>query len=190
MIYLNEWFPNPVGPDANGEFVELYNSGASAVGLNGWTLVTEGKKRFSLSGYAVPAHGYLVLRHAQTKLSLKNTAGGLAVYDAAGRLVDQGSFLGAAPDGESYSRVDYGAADTGHFAFVAPTPGAANKTIPNALAVQAHPFGAPLNRPLDAGGFLAIMMGTTVLVTGLIIYATHAHEDLSKLFLRGDHEGR
>ena len=67
MLYINEWLPNPVGADAAGEFVELYNSGNSAAPLNGYTLGTGAKKKFSLTGYTIPAGGYLVLKKAQTK---------------------------------------------------------------------------------------------------------------------------
>ncbi len=49
MIYINEWFPNPVGNDATGEFVELYNSAATAANLNGYTLSDGAKKRRSNS---------------------------------------------------------------------------------------------------------------------------------------------
>lgn len=190
MIYLNEWFPNPTGVDTKGEFIELYNSGSSPVSLNGWTIETEGKKKFSLNGSKIAAHGYLVLKHAQDKLLLKNTAGGLALYDASGRLADQGSFLGAAPEGQSYSRVNYLDADVEHFEFVTPTPGAANKTISNSLAVHAYPKGVALNAPLDTGGFFAIMMGTAVFLAGLIVYVINSHEDLSHAFFGRNEEIR
>ena len=38
MLYINEWLPNPVGNDATGEFIELYNSGTTGVSLNGYSL--------------------------------------------------------------------------------------------------------------------------------------------------------
>jgi len=186
VVYLNEWFPDPPGADAGGEFLELYNNGASAVSLNGWTIAAEGKKKFSLKNITIPAHGYLALTHAETKLSLRNSDGGLALYDARGALVDSAAFAGAAPVGKSYSRQNYTTADIEHFAFVDPTPGAANYFVRTALAVQAHRFWVPLDRPLDTPGFFAIMMGTAALIAGLIIYVIRSHEDLSQLFFGRD----
>ncbi len=110
MIYINEWFPNPVGNDAAGEFIELYNSGAATVSLDGYALGDGAKKRFSLSGYSIPPGGYLVLTHADDKLTLKNTNGEVLLYGPSGQVVDSASFTGAAPEGRSFSRVDYGAA--------------------------------------------------------------------------------
>jgi hypothetical protein len=188
VVFVNEWFPNPVGPDASGEFVELYNSGSATASMTGWTLVTESKKKFLLNGLTISPGGYLVLRHAQTKLTLRNTAGGLALYAASGKLVDHGSFLGVAPEGESYSRVNYVPENVEHFAFVAPTPGRPNKTISTSLTVHAYPKGAPLNTPLNGGGFFAIMMGTSALLAGLILHVIQSHDDLSQLFFGGDKE--
>lgn len=182
MIYLNEWLPNPVGPDAAGEFIELYNSGAAPMDLTGWVLKTENSKKFSLAGRVVPARGYLVLRRSVTKLSLRNTDGGLSLYGASGALVDHAEFFGSAPEGQSFSRVSYGASAAGQFAFTDSTPGAANKTVDIAITARWYPFGVSLTRRLDSSGFFAIMMGTAVLLAGLIIYVTKANEDLSKLF--------
>jgi Lamin Tail Domain len=192
VVFINEWFPNPPGVDDPGEFIELYNSASTPVALDGWTLRTEKGKIFSLNGRVIAARGYLVLRHADTKLVLRNSDGGLALYNAAGALADHGSFSGAAPVGESFSRVDHGVADIAHFAFADPTPGGANNT-PN-LAVMARTY--PMNVPLYAGvhlngaAFFGIMMGTAALVAGLITYIARAHEDLSHILFGGNNETR
>lgn len=191
MVYINEWFPNPTGPDASGEFIELYNSANGTVNVTGWTLKTENGKKFLLKDENIPPGGYLVLKHADTKLSLRNASGGLALYGPAGSLVDYGNFSGPAPQGKSFSRIDYGTADIGHFAFVDPTPGAPNKTINNAIAVRNYPTNVALNHRLETSEFFAIMMGTAVLMLGLIIYVITSHEDLSKLlFGRDEATGR
>lgn len=193
MVFINEWFPNPPGTDTPNEFIELYNAAATPVSLHGWTLRTEKGKTFSLNGYTIAAHGYLILKHTDTKLTLRNTDGGLALYDARGALADQGSFKGAAPVGESFSRVDYSAAPIAHFAFTVPTPGDANE-VPNiSLTVRAYPTGVPMGGAgagLNAAGFFAIMMGTAALVAGLIIYIARSHEDLSHILFGRDDEDR
>lgn len=193
MVYLNEWFPNPFGADAAGEFMELYNPGSATVSLDGWTLETEKGKKISLAGRTIPPHGYLVLKHADTKSTLRNSDGGLALYNAAGALVDHGNFAGPAPKGKSFSRVDYGTADIAHFAFVNPTPGAANQTANNTITVRAYPTGVTLNNAvghLNASGFFVIMVGSAALIAGLAIYIAKSHEDLSHLFFGRDEEAR
>lgn len=190
MVYLNEWLPNPVGVDTTGEWVELYNSGAAAADMRGWVLETESGKKFLFAKGSVPAHGYLLAKRSVTKLALRNTDGGLLLYNTAGMLVDEGVFQGSAPVGQSFSRVDYGTGPEQHFAFVDPTPGAANKTVSAAVAVSNYPMDVPLNHRFTSSAFFAIMMGTAALVAGLIIYVIKTHEDLPQLFFGGDEKDR
>lgn len=184
MIFINEWLPNPIGPDAAGEFVELYNSGNVAASLNGWVLKTENGKKFSLVGRSVPVRGYLLLKRSVTKLALRNTDGGLSLYGANGARADQANFLGTAPEGKSFSRVNYTAGAAQRFAFTDPTPGAVNKTVASVITVRHYPLNASLNHPLNSSGFLAIMMGTAALLLGLILYAIKTNEDLSELLFK------
>jgi len=181
VIYINEWLPNPAGPDAGGEFVELYNS-AAAVQLNRWTLLVDGKKKVSLAGFSVPSRGYLVLKKSNAKIALKNTNGGLSLYGPDGRLVDSASFLGTAPEGRSYSRVDYGAADVQHFAFTLPSPGSKNKTEIAQIASRGYPAGVPLN-PSDMGipAFLGYLIGVAALLPAIISYAIQKNKKISEL---------
>ncbi len=160
MLYINEWLPNPVGNDASGEFIELYNSGAGVVSLGGYALGDGAKKTFSLAGYNIPPGGYLVLKHAQDKLSLKNTDGEVLLYGPDGRAVDRANFAGAAPEGKSFSRVDYGTAPIAHFAFEYPTPSVANKTVDTTVHANSYPLGVPLSAQLSPGGFILLMFGT------------------------------
>src|SRR5665213_1203241 len=142
MVLINEWFPNPNGTDAKGEFIELYNNDKALVNLSGWILKTTAKKSFSLSGYTIVANGYLVLKKAQTNLSLKNAGESVFLYDAGGHLVDKSSYLGAAPSGQSYSRIYYptdenDGAQPQSFAWGNPSPGTANKIdLHNGISVN------------------------------------------------------
>jgi Lamin Tail Domain len=184
MIFINEWFPNPAGDDAKGEFIELFNKSSAPANLNGWILKTTGKKIFSLDGYTIAANGYLVLDRTETKLSLKNTAESLFLYDAAGKLADQSSFLGAAPEGKSFSRINYMADPSEHFTWSAPTPGIANDiTINTSISDAVYPLNAPLNDPsLGAGGFFGLMFAAGVILAALVVYCLKSDENLSKLF--------
>jgi len=197
MIYLNEWFPNPVGKD-DGEFVELYNSGPAAVALNGYTLGTGAKRKFSLSGYTVPPGGYLLLGKKQTKLTLKNTDGGLWLYGPNGAIVDHGAFEGSAQAGKSFSRVLYSGAGGGNglpsdaqpqaFAWTDPTPGAKNKTVDMAVTVRNYPLNVSLAAHVSPAQFTGMLLGTAVILAGIFIYIIQKNEDLQKLFFGGDQE--
>lgn len=191
MIYINEWLPNPIGRDdsvTGGEFIELYNSGAAPAKLDGYALGDGAKKRFSLSGYSIPPGGYLVLNHAQTKLTLKNTDGALWLYGPDGQVVDAGSFEGVAPEGKSFSRVDYSAASITHFAFAYPTPGAANKTIDTAVAVNNYPLGVSLSPQLSSASFIVLAAGVASFFLVFFIYVIRKNRNISNFFFGRDEE--
>jgi hypothetical protein len=188
MIYINEWFPNPVGNDATGEFVELYNSGASVASLDGYALGDGAKKTFKLAGYSISPGGYLVLKHAQDKLTLKNTDGAVSLYGPSGQVVDTASFAGAAPEGKSYSRVDYSTVPIVHFAFEYPTPGAANETMDTTVHVNEYPLGVSLSPQLPPAGFAGLMFGVASFFLLFFIYVIQKNRNISKFFFGGDEE--
>ena len=184
MLYINEWLPNPAGKDTN-EFIELWNSGNGAVELHGWSLWTGGKtKPHVIPDTTIPAYGYAVFKKDQTKLSLKNSDGGLWLYGPNGTLVDYGMFSGAAPVGKSFSRADYGNAPIQHFAFADPTPGSANASIDTSVTKDAYPLGVPLNPPLGAAAVLGFMMSAAIIFGGLWVYLLHANENLAKFIFK------
>lgn len=200
MIYINEWLPDPVGVDAAGEFVELYNSGNSAVSLAGWKLGTgtaspasiipAKSKPFSLVGFSISTHGYLVLKKFQTKLSLKNTDGGLLLYGPDGTIADHAAFMGAAPEGKSFSRVSYDGSAAQHFAFTSSTPGAANAKFESMLSSIDYPTGVPLNArsAMPAPGTIAF--GLALIVAIIFFYAFQKNEHLSNFLFGRDEAPR
>ncbi|HVM77325.1 MAG TPA: lamin tail domain-containing protein [Candidatus Paceibacterota bacterium] len=200
MIYINEWFPNPIGTDTckancgwNVEWVELYNSGDAPVSLSGWSLWTGGKTKPVPLGGIVPAHGYAMLKKPDIKISLKNTDGGLWLYGPEGKLVDHAAFKGAAPEGKSFSRVLYnsatdnvpGATSAGAniqaFAFVNPTPGARNQKINNQVAVQHHPTGTPLNPPITGMEIAGLAFGAALTIFAAWAYVIKTNEAISNI---------
>lgn len=191
MIYINEWLPNPTGNDATGEWVELFNNGNAPVDLNGWVLKTGGTGKFNLKS-TISAGEYLVLKRTDTKLVLKNTDESLFLYDGAGNLVDQSSFLGSAPEGKSFARTGYDPKSlTQQFAWSEPSPGAINKiTASNLISINNYPTGVPLNPTLGAPGFLGLLLGSSLILTVLIIFVLKRNENLSKLFFGRDEEIR
>jgi hypothetical protein len=198
MVYINEWLPNPVGNDATGEFVELFNGGSAPVNVNGWTLETSAKKPKKISG-VIPVNGYLTLYRKQTKLVLKNSNEGIALYDVTGKLVDQSSFVGTAPEGKSFSRIGGTeplpaspwkgeGASIQNFAWGEPTPGAANRVeINNSVPITSYAFNSPINKiSLNLGTGVAMMLAVAVCVTALVMYSVKQYDGLSDLFFGGN----
>jgi hypothetical protein len=215
MIYINEWFPNPIGADASGEFVELYNSASSAVSLAGWklgtgtastiTIIPAKTKPISLAAFSVPPHGYLILKKAQDKLTLKNVDGALLLYGPSGTVADRASFAGTAPEGKSFSRISYDGSAAQHFIFAAPTPGTANARSSDMIASNDYPVGVPLGAqslqssssatglPASAAfmtspGVLAI--GVALIIAVLFFYVFSKNEHLSNFLFGGDEASR
>lgn len=184
MIYINEFFPNPAGTDSGKEFLEFYNSGVAGVSLAGYALST-GKKKISIKG-TVPGKGYLVLSSRQAKFTLKNTDGGLWLYGPDGRIVDSARFLGTAPEGKSFSRIDFGKANTQHFAFAAPTPGTANRAPDVAVAIARYPVRTPLDPSPGPLYFLGLMAGVAFGTAFIIFYVIRKSEAVSQFFFGSD----
>jgi hypothetical protein len=186
MLYINEWFPNPVGNDSADEFIELYNSGDAPINLNGYQLSDGAKKRFLLNGYTIPARGYLTLNKSQTKFTLKNTDGGLWLYGQNGVVIDQAHFTGAAVEGKSFSRVDYGATLIEHFAFLYSTPGAKNKSYDNVVAKQDYSVGASLTHQFSLISFLILTISISLSLLLFFFYVTKKNRNISHFFFGGD----
>ena len=190
MIFINEWLPNPTGSDAKGEFIELFNNGNAPVELGGWSLGTDNKKRFKLSGQ-IGANEYVVFPRSETKLSLKNIDGKLFLYDSAGRQTDQSAFDGSAPEGESFNRISYNiygdsSVDNAiqRFVWGKPTPGTKNSAVTETGVSEIHyPAGTPLNiyRP-SLLSLLGLTLLAGVIFAAISWYAIKRDENISQLF--------
>ncbi|MFC1639021.1 lamin tail domain-containing protein [Patescibacteria group bacterium] len=119
-VRLNELLPNPVGSDAEGEFVELYNMEGAAASLDGWTLTDGSGRSQELDGLSLVGGGRLALGRDEAGIPLVNGGGRLALVD---------------PDGTERDFVEYGESAEGQaFARFAdgwdwtdtPTPGTEN----------------------------------------------------------------
>lgn len=190
MLYINEWLPNPVGADAAGEFVELFNGASSSITLDGYALGVGTKKNFSLAGRNIPPGGYLVLRKAQTKLALKNTDGALFLYGPQGAVVDHASFEGSAPEGKSFSRVSYDASPAQHFIFTDPTPGARNKSTGVMISSVSYPSGVSLVPRPSLSTLFLFGFGVACTILFLFFYISIKNENLSHYLFGGDEANR
>ncbi len=205
MVLINEWLPNPAGPDAAGEFAELFNDTAVAIPLDGWSIGTgtgtttpeRGEaivplrtKAFSLGGRTVPGRGYLVVTRGEGAPSFKNTDGAVLLYGPDGSSVDRAAFHGAAPEGKSFSRIEEGAA-TGMFVFTDPTPGSANAAFGSVAAPARYEAGVPVGPPGPGPVFAVISaLGLGAVVMIIFIYAVKKNEYVSHLLFGGDEAPR
>jgi hypothetical protein len=121
MVFINEFLPNPIGKDTEGEWVELFNNTQGTINLAGWQIKDASGKTFAFKNQQIGPSGYLVVNYKTTKIALNNNGETLFLYDQKGNLVDKAEYAGTAPEGKSLARQDK------QFIFVAePTPGKAN----------------------------------------------------------------
>ncbi len=109
-VVFNEILPSPEGPDAENEWIEIFNQNNFGVDLSGWKIKDrEGKTTtytFSTSTKISPL-GYLVLERPKTKITLNNSGEGLDFIYPNGEIADSVTF-GKASLGQSYNRMESG----------------------------------------------------------------------------------
>ncbi len=125
VILITEFMPNPGAVyDSEGEWIELFNPGASAVNINGWKLKDLGQDNHVIAHSGplmVPAKGYLVLgvntnkaqngnvhvAYAYKKFFLANSSDEVYLMDNNGKTVDSFAYSPAKgfnlPQGASMS---------------------------------------------------------------------------------------
>jgi beta-lactamase superfamily II metal-dependent hydrolase len=117
QIIINEVMADPDAvTDANGEWLEVHNTGAAAVNLQGWTLASNNDASQTIaSSVSVPAGGYVVLarngtwstnggvneNYTYAIINLANTSDWVALRDGGGASVDSVSWATAMPVGST-----------------------------------------------------------------------------------------
>ncbi|MDO8574147.1 MAG: lamin tail domain-containing protein [bacterium] len=182
MVYINEWLPNPVGKDAEGEWVELWNDSDSPVSLVGWKLQSKDGKSVFLGGSIGPQE-YIGFRRQSIKVTLHNIDGELTLYNPSGR-ADRQSFFGEAPEGKSFARTE-----AGTYLFTEPTFGYENKfEVQENLVGNIYSSGVLVEGELGGLGFFGLVLGVAVVLTGLALFVVKRNENLSNLLFRRDEE--
>jgi len=121
-MIINEFLPNPVGKDADAEWIKLLNNGESEVNLAGWQIKDASGKTFIFKNQTLRPGEYAVFDYKTTKISLNNNGETLFLYSPDGQLIDKAEYVGNAPEGKSLIR------QNNQFVFTnEPTPGGANK---------------------------------------------------------------
>lgn len=104
-IFINEILPAPEGADQTNEWVEIYNGNSVDIDLQNWKIQDiEG----TISAYIfqkdarIPAHGYLMLKRPETKITLNNEKDALQILSPDGNVIDSASYENA-PKNQSYN---------------------------------------------------------------------------------------
>jgi len=175
MILINEWLPNPVGSDAQGEWIELRNTSPNTASLQGWRIENASGKKFLINQTIVP-DGYLLLPRSETKLMLRNSGEDLKLFDAQGVLVDHSNFLGAVPEGKSVGRLN------NETVLLAPSPGTANTKPALQYPTLDYPLHTPL-RPISSSfSVIGLALGTALFLTLVVVFLKlHIHDEAESI---------
>lgn len=103
-IELSEVLPDPEGSDVTDEWIELHNTGSTAVDLYGWQVADPSKVYTISESTELSSNGYLVLSVIDTGISLNNSGDTITLYDPAGDVMDEISYTDS-ETGYSYARV-------------------------------------------------------------------------------------
>lgn len=103
-IELSELLPDPEGSDATDEWIELVNTGNSAVNLFGWQIADASKTYVIEDSLELGAGEYYYFSIVETKVSLNNSGETITLYDPANDVMDEVEYP-AAETGESYARI-------------------------------------------------------------------------------------
>lgn len=123
-VFITELMPNPTGSDADGEWVELYNGGAT-IDLGGYVLQDKiglQKKYIVPVGTKIENGKYVIFDSKISSISLNNDGDVVELLSPSGDLLDDsGASYGDAKEGLSYAYDGEGWVWT-----KTPTPGAQN----------------------------------------------------------------
>lgn len=109
-IVINEILPSPSGPDAEEEWIEIFNPNDFEVDISGWKLqdIVGRTKIYTFPKETkITAKGFLVLRRPITKITLNNDGDGLKLIDLDGTTIDEVSYE-KAKEGKSFAKTETG----------------------------------------------------------------------------------
>jgi hypothetical protein len=126
MIFISEILPNPIGKDADGEFIEIFNNGNADVSLSGYKLSDASGKSFYFKNTILKSGEYFVVKYSDSKISLNNDGDSVFLYNDSGVLIDKIEYKGKVEEGISIARNS--ASDSGTKTSSS-TPGLPNKYV-------------------------------------------------------------
>lgn len=177
-IIINEWLPDPLGNDANGEFIELKNKGNELVDLAGWRLddAEGGSAEYIIpAGVKMAAGEIRLFERTETKLALNNSSDRVRLKDPRGLVKAEQSY-DKTEEGVSFNWQEDGNAQLSSTF----TPGSPNIiTVPadeeadeeekeeKALAVKGEVAGSKITK-IDLAAVRQEEKGEMVEVTGVV----------------------
>lgn len=110
-LYINEIMPNPKGSDAEGEWIELYNSSKKDIDLTNWFL---DDSKYGSDPYLFPeetiieSDSYLVIKITESNISLNNSSDSVRLFSLDLNIYHEMSYEEYPKEGISYMRNDSG----------------------------------------------------------------------------------
>ncbi len=115
-MIINEIYPNVVGSDRTGEFIELMNIGQTAVDLEGWRIEVDEKVyefgkldllyEIQFSKTVGPGKQFAIFR-PQSRLVLNNSGGEIKLFKPSRKTAEDTLEYPPAPEGYSYVNTDH-----------------------------------------------------------------------------------
>lgn len=105
-VVINEILPSPEGPDAEEEWIELFNQNNFEVDISGWQVsdIVGRTKIFTFpKATTIKPKGFFVLSRPTTKITLNNSGDGLKLLLPDGTIIDSLNYSKAV-QGESFNR--------------------------------------------------------------------------------------
>ena len=105
-IFLNEILPSPEGPDAENEWIEIFNGNNFGVDVSEWQIrdTIGATKTYTIpEGTKIDPNGFLLLPRPETKITLQNSGDALELLNPIGEVVHKVNY-GKAPLGQSFNR--------------------------------------------------------------------------------------
>jgi len=109
-IVINEILPSAEGPDAEGEYIEIFNKNEEKANLSGWKIADAVGKEAKIYTFPeetiIEGEEFLVFYRSTTKIILNNDGDNVSLIQPGGK-VDSVAYENA-PKGESYNRIPSG----------------------------------------------------------------------------------
>ncbi len=107
-VIINEVLPSPEGPDADNEWIELFNQNDFAVDLSGWKISdTEGRTKTYVfpEKTNIKAQSFFLLYRTESKITLNNNGDGLNLSQPDNNIIDSVDW-GKTVKNQSYGRIN------------------------------------------------------------------------------------
>lgn len=104
LIIINELLPNPVGIDAEGEWIEIKNADAQEIDMSGW-MISDAAKSFTIGSLRIIRGAVVIFKRSETGIALNNSGTEVVtISDSYGNIIDRMGYQEAMAEGISLAR--------------------------------------------------------------------------------------